>query len=318
MKIPQIPIVIILLISVCCNVYAKKTEWNVFDFGALGNGITLDTQAIQTAIDECHKAGGGKVCLSNGCFLSGTLYMKDNVELHIETGAKLLGSRHAKDYESIPSSENSITAQSYNSGKALIYGENLTDIAITGNGIIDGNGDKLILEQKTRAHLLHFKSCNYVKVKDITLRNGSWWIQKYHLCNHVLINGVTVYSKENQNMNRPRYADTPGRNTDGCNIVDSKNVQISDCNIFSGDDTDERSIFEYSIKTYGYSYGYRGMLSVFKDVTGRNTGTRNEKGASVTWEGREYFMTDYEQYIKRVGSKWLNADGTNNLKVIII
>lgn len=236
MKIPQIPIVIILLISVCCNVYAKKTEWNVFDFGALGNGITLDTQAIQTAIDECHKAGGGKVCLSNGCFLSGTLYMKDNVELHIETGAKLLGSRHAKDYESIPSSENSITAQSYNSGKALIYGENLTDIAITGNGIIDGNGDKLILEQKTRAHLLHFKSCNYVKVKDITLRNGSWWIQKYHLCNHVLINGVTVYSKENQNMNRPRYADTPGRNTDGCNIVDSKNVQISDCNIFSGDD----------------------------------------------------------------------------------
>lgn len=235
MKKQKILIIIVLLTSVC-NMYSKQTEWNVFDFGALGNGITLDTEAIQRAIDECHKSGGGKVCLSNGCFLSGTIYMKDNVELHIATGAKLLGSQKSEDYENIHSSENSLTSKSYNSGKALIYGENLTNIAITGNGTIDGNGDKLILEQDARSHIIHFKSCDYIKVQDVTLRNGSWWIQKYHSCNHLFINGVTVYSKENQDMNRPRYADNPGRNTDGCNIVDSKNVQISDCNIFSGDD----------------------------------------------------------------------------------
>ena len=118
----------------------------------------------------------------------------------------------------------------------MIYGENQENISIIGNGTIDGNGDKLVAGGLIRAHIIHFKACSRIKVENITLRNGSWWIQKYHSCNHLLINGVTVDSKENQNMDLPRYADTPGRNTDGCNIVDSRNVHISNCNIFSGDD----------------------------------------------------------------------------------
>jgi len=226
-------LLIAILIFINNGLYAKKIEWNVFDYGAKGDGIALDTKAIQKAIDLCHEAGGGVVRLANGCFLSGSIFLKDNVELRIETGAKLLGSLRSEDYRLI---QDSISLDNYNAGKALIYGEGVSNISITGNGTIDGNGEYLTKKNEIRAHIIHLKSCDQVKVKDITLKNGSWWIQKYHLCNHLTIDGVRVDSKENQNMLHPRYADAPGRNTDGCNIVDSKNVQISNCNIFSGDD----------------------------------------------------------------------------------
>lgn len=235
MLIRKILLAILVISSIPSSIYAGKTKWDVSEYGAIGDGITIDTKAIQTAIDECHKAGGGTVYLTNGCFLSGTITMKSNVTLHIASGAKLLGSQQAEDYRNIQI-QDPTTTEKYNLGKTLIYGENQENISIIGNGTIDGNGDKLVAGGLIRAHIIHFRACSRIKVENITLCNGSWWIQKYHSCYHLLINGVTVDSKENQNMDLPRYADTPGRNTDGCNIVDSRNVHISNCNIFSGDD----------------------------------------------------------------------------------
>jgi len=227
---------LVLLLFVSIHSYAHPLKkWDVSSFGAKGDGETIDTKSIQRAIDSCHEAGGGTVYLSNGTFLSGTIILKSHVGLHIEHGAVLMGSTMPEDYKVIEFND-PITSEKYNLGKALIYSEGESNISITGNGVIDGNGDILSVENKVRAHLIHINNCNNIKVKDLTLRNGSWWIQKYNLCDKLYIDGITVDSRENKDLSLPRYADTPGRNTDGCNIVDSKNVRISNCDIYSGDD----------------------------------------------------------------------------------
>ena len=108
---------------------AGKGVWDVRDFGAKGDGKTLDTHAIQTAIDECFKSGGGKVYLYNGRFLSGTIYLKSNVSLYIENGATLLGSKQQKDYPITSSKYPSYFGQ-YVTNRMLIYAEDAVNISI--------------------------------------------------------------------------------------------------------------------------------------------------------------------------------------------
>src|SRR5512136_3174973 len=76
----------------------KLAAFNIRDFGVAGDGSRLDTQAIQKAIDTCAAAGGGTVCFPAGTYLSGTLFMKSRVTLHLDAGAVLLGSKNLKDY----------------------------------------------------------------------------------------------------------------------------------------------------------------------------------------------------------------------------
>lgn len=214
--------------------------WNVREYGAKGDGEILDTQAIQTAIDKCHEAGGGKVYLSGGTFLSGTLYLKNYVTLHVENGAVLLGSRYQKDY-SVTSSRYPSYHGEYLSNRMLIYAEGAIHISLEGLGTIDGTGENFVgineLEAlKERPHIIHFRACRNVKVKDITLRNSASWVQNYMMCENLLIDGITVDSRENMDIEKPRFADAPGRNTDGLDIVDCRNVRIANCFINSGDD----------------------------------------------------------------------------------
>jgi len=226
-----------LLILISVNTYSnnKIRQWDVYSYGAKGDGKTSDTKSIQAAIDDCHNAGGGVVRLENGRFCTGTIILKSNVRLHIESGVVLLGSPLAKDYIDLKLKDPTLK-EKYNGGRSLIYSEGQTNISVTGNGIIDGNGEILFNGKEIRTHIIHFNKCSNIKVKDVKLTNGSWWIQKYNLCNDVQIDGVIVDSNENRDLNTPRYATGPGRNTDGCNIVDCRNVQISNCNIVSGDD----------------------------------------------------------------------------------
>ena len=214
--------------------------WDVYQLGAKGDGKTMDTKAIQSAIDQCHQAGGGKVYLPNGTFLSGTLYLKSNVTLYVEAGATLLGSANVNDYPIIPSKYPSYTGELV-TNKMLIYAEDARRISIQGRGTIDGRGDDfngpyLSPSFSGRPRIIHFRNCENVQVRDVTLYNSGSWVQSYQSCKNLVIDGITVDSRENKDIEKPRYATVRGRNTDGLDLVDCERVRIANCYINSGDD----------------------------------------------------------------------------------
>ncbi len=202
-------------------VFGADNVYNVRDYGARPDGKTLCTKSIQKAIDECAGNGGGTVYLPPGIFLSGTIYMKSNVTLTLESGCTLLGSTNLKDYPPTVQAFRSYT-DNY-TDKSLIYGEGLDRITITGGGVIDGQGRAFKGPYKVRPYMIRFIQCRNVRVKDITLRNSPMWVQHYLACDDVCISGITVRSHVNAN-------------NDGINIDSCHRVLISNCNIDSGDD----------------------------------------------------------------------------------
>jgi len=195
--------------------------YNVYDFGATGNGKTLDSPAIQKAIDTCTANGGGEVLLPAGVFLSGALVLKDHVTLHISEGAVLLGSKNIGDYKefrpSIPSYNDSFLKYS------LIYAENATNIALIGKGKIDGQGGSFEVKTKkkpdrymNRPYIIRLVACKNVRVEDLTLTNSAMWMQHYFACEDVYIRGLNVYNHCNKNNDMI--------DIDGC-----KNVVVSNC-----------------------------------------------------------------------------------------
>ncbi|WP_192579131.1 glycoside hydrolase family 28 protein [Dyadobacter aurulentus] len=242
MKTNRLILLLFGMLSLSLTVSAQRGNgtWDVFDSGAKGDGKTKDTKAIQAAIDKCHAAGGGRVYLHNGTFLSGTIYLKSNVTLHIEAGATLLGSDNVNDFPSISSKYPSYTGD-FVTNKMLIYAEDAVNIAITGYGTIDGRGDDikepyLSPSFSGRPRIIHFRACENVKILRVKLYNSASWVQSYQSCKNVLIDGITVDSRENKDIEKPRWADAKGRNNDGLDLVDCQQVRIANCNISSGDD----------------------------------------------------------------------------------
>jgi hypothetical protein len=195
--------------------------YDVRDFGATPDGRTLCTQAIQAAIDKCAAAGGGTVYLPPGVFLSGTIYLKNGVTLHLDTGCTLLGSANLKDYPETAPALRSYT-DSY-TDKSLIYGEKLTHVSITGRGVIDGQGAAFKGPYKVRPYLVRFVECRDVVVEGVTMKDSPMWVQHYLACDDVRLGGVTVKSHVNAN-------------NDGIDIDSCRRVTIAGCNIDSGDD----------------------------------------------------------------------------------
>ncbi len=198
-----------------------QRNFNIEAFGARGDGSTDNTTIIQQQIDRCSANGGGKVIIPAGKFLTGTLYLKNDVTLYLEDGAWLLGSPQLKDY---PVNTASTTPGS--DRRSLLFAEGARHIAVTGNGTIDGQGGSPDFKRgdngNGRPRLIYFIDCEDVKVQDITLRQAAFWVQYYRGCNNVTIRGIKVYSHANWN-------------NDGLDI-DSRNVIVSDCIIDSDDD----------------------------------------------------------------------------------
>jgi polygalacturonase len=208
------------LFTTAC-VFGADNIYDVRDYGAKPDGKTMCTKSIQKAIDECAGRGGGTVYLPPGTFLSGTIYMKSNVMLRLDSGCTLLGSTNLKDYPPTVQAFRSYT-DNY-TDKSLIYGENLQRIAITGTGVIDGQGGAFKGPYKVRPYMIRFIQCRNVLVKDVTIRNSPMWVQHYLACDDVRIDGITVRSRVNGN-------------NDGIDIDSCHRVLISNCNISSGDD----------------------------------------------------------------------------------
>ena len=222
----------IILVIICHSGSAQATSFNILDFGAVNDGKTINTIAIQKAIDVCASKGGGTVYFPAGKYISGTLFLKSHITLNLGPGAILEGSNNLNDYPVTISQIRSYT-DNY-TDKSLIYGEGLEYIGITGHGIIDGNGesfqvsDDLVKKSlsdsyKARPYIIRIINCKNVIVKEITLKNSPMWVQHYMYCQNVLIEGITVNSRVNHN-------------NDGIDIDACDNVRISDCNITSGDD----------------------------------------------------------------------------------
>lgn len=201
--------------------------YNVRDFGAAGDGQTLDSPAIQAAIDACANTGG-TVLLPPGRYLSGSLELKSGVNLHIARGATLLGSTDIADYRPYRPE-----IRSYNDlflQHSLIYGEKLQDIAITGEGLIDGQGGAFVVTTKkkpdryrNRPFIIRLVQCRNVRVENLTLQNSAMWMQQYLACENLSIRGIRVYNHCNQNNDMI--------DIDGC-----RNVVMSDCIGDSDDD----------------------------------------------------------------------------------
>jgi len=201
---------------------------NVKAYGAIGDGTTKDTQALQKAIDAAEQAGGGTVYFPPGTFLSGTLFLKSNVTLRLEAGAILLGSPDIADYPPHKLGIRSFT-ETY-AIHSLLFAENRHHIAIEGRGIIDGNGQaqtfkttKTNHRNKERPYMIRFVTCKNVRVEGVTLRNSAMWVQQYLACDTVVIRDIDVCSHVN-------------RNNDMIDIDSCRNVHVANCTGDTGDD----------------------------------------------------------------------------------
>lgn len=195
--------------------------FDVREYGAKGDGVTLDTGAVQKAIDVCHENAGGQVYFGPGRYLSGTIFVKSNVRLYFDLGAVLLGSTNLEHYPETVQEFRSYT-DNY-TVRSLLYAEKAENIGIEGPGVIDGQGGAFEGEYKVRPYLIRIISCKNVRMKDITLRDSPMWTVHFLDCDVVAVDGVTIRTRVN-------------KNNDGLDIDCSENVRISNCDIWSGDD----------------------------------------------------------------------------------
>jgi len=143
---------IFLSISLFCFLQIQAQSFNITNYGAVGDGKTLNTQAVQKAIDVCNQTGGGQVIVPNGVFIIGTIYLKSNIDLHLEPGSVLRGSTKINDYAP------------YNEVHyGMIYAENAENITISGSGNIDGNGDNFF--DFTHAKRIEWGGTQYTRQK---------------------------------------------------------------------------------------------------------------------------------------------------------
>lgn len=148
----------------------KNVQYPITKYGAIPDGHTLNTQAIQKAIDECHAKGGGIVRVPQGLWLTGPIVLKSNVNLHLETGATLL---FTKDKDQYPLVKGNWEGMPQMRNQSPISAENASNIGITGNGIIDGNGDAWRLVKKEKLTASQWKK---LVASGGVVKNGNLWM----------------------------------------------------------------------------------------------------------------------------------------------
>ncbi len=221
----------ILFIALAPHIQAR--DYNVDDFGAKPDGKTINTRTLQRAIDHVNENGGGRLVFQVGNYVTGSIYLKSNVTLHLEPGATLLGSTNPLDYVIDPTVKWS----------AMIFAINQENIGITGQGTINGRGfttannlvslihrgvfeDELLLDRPRewrRPENIYFRECVNVTVTGITLRDPASWNQTYDQCKNVYVDGIHVDSKAYWN-------------NDGIDIVDCDGVIIKNSYFDAADD----------------------------------------------------------------------------------
>jgi polygalacturonase len=259
--------ILITLSLLTIGIWCHGAVYNIKDFGAVEN--QLSTPAIQKAVDACHTAGGGMVLVPAGKFITGTIELKSKVELHLEQGAVLQGSKNIADYKT--------TFRRH----GIVFCLDAEQVAISGEGIIDAQGitfydttkshvypefDKSLTRQKEQympedqffsdgplkriqapGMTLTFYHCNQVTLKDFTLKDTPVWAIRLAYCDDVRVTGLSILN----NLMIP--------NSDGIHCTTSRNVRISDCDIRAGDDAIIVTGFALEEEIPGFAHSDQGQ-----------------------------------------------------------
>ena len=221
----------ILIVFFTLNVFAK--DYKASDFGAKADGVTLNTCTIQKAIDFISENGGGRLVFEAGNYLTGSIYLKSNVTIHLDYGATLLGSTNPFDY----------VKDKKIGWMSMIFAVNQENIGISGKGTINGRGfitannmvayihrgiftDPLKLDrpnETNRPQNIYFRECRNVRVTGINLRDPASWNQTYDQCVNLYVADEIVDSKSYWN-------------NDGIDVVDCDSVEIRNCYFDAADD----------------------------------------------------------------------------------
>ena len=208
---------------------AQEKIYQASSFGIKSDGVTLNTRSIQAGIDYISSNGGGVLEISVGRYLTGSIHMKDNVELRLLEGAVLVGSTNPYDYDMVEG----------NYGFLLAKGQK--NISVKGKGVIDGRGFDCALNFLNQVHLgflddttkydrvtkrpklIYFRECENVVIEGVNLRNSAEWTLVTDQCENLTISGILLDSKNYWN-------------NDGLDIVDCRHVLIKDSFIDASDD----------------------------------------------------------------------------------
>lgn len=222
---------IFIVVIVCFqSLQSSAKDYPASLFGIYSDGVTVNTRSIQFAIDYIQQQGGGRLVFDVGRFLTGSIHLKSNVTLHLLEGAVLLGALNPMDYD-----RKGLTA--------LILCHDQQNIAITGIGVIDGQGREVARnvvelvhkglikdafrndrpEVPIRPMLIYFRSCKNILISGVTMRNAAAWVQTYDQCKNLRIDSITVDSRAFWN-------------NDGIDIVDCDSVAITNSYIDADDD----------------------------------------------------------------------------------
>jgi polygalacturonase len=277
---------------------ALKTNYNIINYGARCDGKTCNTAAIQKAVNDCHRNGGGRILVPRGIFITGTIRLYSNMELYLEPGSILYGSADNKDY--LYQKDFGFTGPGAGVKTGILVAHNEENISITGFGKILGNGalsmymdslqqgadfNRIYTRQKQdymsprwgRADgpvlwkgnyddrpgvMVIFSSCKNIRLSNIKLEESPNWTIAFLNSTDIKVNGITI----DNNMNIP--------NSDGIDMYDSKNITISDCVINAGDDAIAVISSSYITATncvlHSRSCGIRVGYNVFNDNNSGN------------------------------------------------
>ena len=283
-------------------------------YGAVADGRTDNTAAFAKAITAANAAGGGHVVVPKGNYLTGAIYLKSNVDLHLAAGATISFSGDASKFPTVLTRYEGVECMNHS---PMIYAHGEHNIAVTGSGVLDAGGtapwnigsDRAYLDglvargvppqqrivpgsgHNMRSTFIEPYACDTVLIQGVTLRNPQFWQLHPTLCTNVTVDGVTT----DPNTAHP--------NTDGCDPESCDHVVISNCTlgahddniaIKSGRDADGRRINVPSqniVITNCVMNGNWGAITCGSELTG---GIRNVYAHNITVEG----ATRFALYVK--------------------
>ena len=214
------------------SAFVQAAVFDVRDYGARGDGVTKDTEAIQKAIEAAADSGGGRVLLRAGVYPSRPLVLKSHVELHLEEGARIVFTTNKAEFASVPAK----AARGMGSGFLLAW--DAEDIAITGEGTLDGQGGLYFAHRPwrgtnarffdpvlSRSQMVTFVRCRNVRMRGVTFKDSASWTMRLRLCEDVDLDRIGV-------INDLRFINADGIDIDGC-----RHLRLRRSRFLTGDDS---------------------------------------------------------------------------------